>query len=651
MLSIPIGSIGTGKMNFTPDFTITDITVLNNWANPLDIRGFHVVRLDDQPIFLQNNPGERIEEPPKYITKKVKFDALFPRVTYSSPDFSVEVFSPLIPGNLKDSSLPVIFFKIKGEGKFAISFPNIIGRRYGRANFSWKGQINGVEYKNLRSLQSDPAYGEMFLGCENCKVYAFHPYYIPGKKGMTEDISVFNKLIEGEENSGGEIFPYAREEIMGIVYTDIIKEKYFVLSWYTNGRPYNYPYGHYYENFFHSAIDVAKYALNNVKRLDVDWNVEEEGWLKEAIRNSSYILTSNTWLTKDGRLAMYETPFVAPLMNTIGSFTWDGASFALLKLFPDLVLKMDEYFANFIREGEVPHDLGEESIEDPIYGASYISPWTDLASTWILMIYRDYLFTGDTNFLMRLFDKVKEAIDWLISLDRDGDGVPDSKGGFDNSYDGTHMYGTSSYVASMFLCSMNAFFSMANILGKEIDKKYREVYEKASYSMNSLWNGKYFINSRRGNEEENSSCINSQIAGQIWCQLLSLPPIVEEEKIDKALRSIYELNYRSSNFCLTNSTLPDGKIDLSTGQMRSCWPRVSFAVSALMILRGMDSEGMEIAKREWDTIRSLNPWNQSSRIDAIDGKYVGLMSYIGSMNVWLIHIAREIREKRKDGGL
>ncbi|TRM96688.1 hypothetical protein DMP16_05565, partial [Sulfolobus sp. B1] len=247
---------------------------------------------------------------------------------------------------------------------------------------------------------------------------------------------------------------------------------------------------------------------------------------------------------------------------------------------------------------------------------------------------------NDVKILENAYPKMKEIIDWLIYKDKDGDCIPDSKGGYDNSYDGTHMYGTSSYVASMFLCSLNAFIRVSEILGKKVDEKYYKILECGKKTLDSMWNGRYFIMWKKG-EEEDRSCLNSQLLGQFWCDILDLPPIVEEDKIVGALKSIYELNYKSSNFCLTNAVNLDGSVNVNYDQLKSCWPRVSFAISAHMILRGMVREGLEIARREWETIKRLNPWNQSSRIDAIDGKYVGLMSYIGSTSIWLVRLALE----------
>nr|WP_229572624.1 GH116 family glycosyl hydrolase [Saccharolobus caldissimus] len=628
-------------MDFFNDLTIGNLTIMNNWSNPLKlVRGFHIVELTTG-TFLQGNPLKGSEV--KYNVKTAKIieaDAFFPQVMYKTkdPDFTIRIYSPFVPHNLKDSSLPVIIFNFKGNGVIAISFPNITGsRRWGRVNFKVKGKVNGVLMKNLRALQSDPAYGEIFLGCEGCKTHVGHSLWVPAiKEGMTEDISVFNKLNENLEKYY--IKPFAREEISGIVWKEIKGEEYFYLTWYFNGRPHNYPYGHYYENWFKSAVDVAEYVNENKPGIELD---EDRDWLNEAFRNSLYVIT-NSWLTKDGRFAIYEDPQISLLMNTIGGMTWDGASFALLEFFPELVKKMDEYFTIYINEGEVPHDLGEESIEDPIYGASYPYSWNDLGSTWILMIFRDYKFTNDLDFLKRNYPYMKKVIDWLIRKDEDGDGIPDSKGGFDNSYDGTYMYGASSYVGSLFLCSLKAFITASKILGYDTSE-YEKILDKAKETMNSLWNGRYFIAWKSG-ELKKESCMNSQILGEFWCDILGLGNVIDEEKVISALKSIYELNGKASKFCLVNSVNPDGSIDESTDQMKSCWPRISFAIASHMILKGMVNEGLEIARKEWDTISSRYPWNQPSKINAFNGDHFGLPYYIGSLSVYLVKYALKVRQ-------
>ncbi len=369
-------------------------------------------------------------------------------------------------------------------------------------------------------------------------------------------------------------------------------------------------------------------------------------WLNDAYRNSLYVLTSS-WLTKDGRLAIYEDPpEISLLMNTIGSMTWDSISFPLLEYFPELTKKMDEYFSLFLNKGEIPHDIGgEESIEDPIYGASYPYSWNDLGPTWILMIYRDYRYTDDVDLLRRNYQKMKMVIDWLLSKDEDGDGIPDSRGGFDNSYDGTYMYGASSYIGSLFACALRAFIDSSRRLGIDASM-YERRLEKTRSTLESLWNGRYFI-SWKSDKERRDTCLTSQLIGELWCDLLGLDNVVDKSRIRMALRSIYELNGNASKYCLVNSVNPDGTIDMTTDQMKSCWPRVSFAVAAHMILEGLVDEGLSVAKKEWQTISERYPWNQPSKIDAFNGSHFGLPYYIGSASIYLVMHALNLVNKTK----
>ncbi|MGC8583729.1 MAG: GH116 family glycosyl hydrolase, partial [Thermoproteus sp.] len=182
----------------------------------------------------------------------------------------------------------------------------------------------------------------------------------------------------------------------------------------------------------------------------------------------------------------------------------------------------------------------------------------------------------------------------------------------------------------------------AERLGLKPEPKYLECLERGKRSLDELWNGRYYVAWADGPRRKDA-CMSSQLLGQFWCDMLDLPPIAPDDKVAAALRSIYELGMRASRYCIPNSVTPDGKPDEETPQLRSCWTRVNFAVAAHMLLRGMEREGMEVASREWRTIAELDPWNINSRIDAVEGKNVGLQYYISSPTVWLVYLAERKR--------
>ena len=92
------------------------------------------------------------------------------------------------------------------------------------------------------------------------------------------------------------------------------------------------------------------------------------------------------------------------------------------------------------KKGAVPHDLGVPE-GDPFVAVNQpgwqdTNDWKDLNSKFVLMVYRDYVFTGrkDTAFLRETWPAVKEAIEYLRQFDHGG-GVPENSGYPDQTYD------------------------------------------------------------------------------------------------------------------------------------------------------------------------------------------------------------------------
>ncbi|MGA8938109.1 MAG: GH116 family glycosyl-hydrolase, partial [Acidobacteriaceae bacterium] len=181
--------------------------------------------------------------------------------------------------------------------------------------------------------------------------------------------------------------------------------------------------------------------------------------------------------------------------------------------------------------GAVPHDLGVPAgdpfvaVNEP--GWQDTNNWKDLNSKFVLMVYRDYVFTGGTDkeFLRKTWPAVQNAIQYLRQFDHGG-GVPENSGYPDQTYDDWVVNGVSAYSGGLWLSALRAAEQMAHILGDTAaEQKYNQLFLKGQQTyISKLWNGKYF---RYDMEPANANSIQTdQLAGQWYANMLGLGDIV-----------------------------------------------------------------------------------------------------------------------------
>src|ERR1700757_2022145 len=113
-------------------------------------------------------------------------------------------------------------------------------------------------------------------------------------------------------------------------------------------------------------------------------------------------------------------------------------------------------------KGAVPHDLGVPD-EDPFKQINQFSwqdtnGWKDLNPKFVLLVYRDFVLTGarDTDFLKYTWPAVEESLAYLGKYDSSGDGIPESEGYPDQTYDEWVARGDSAYSGGLWLASVRA---------------------------------------------------------------------------------------------------------------------------------------------------------------------------------------------------
>jgi non-lysosomal glucosylceramidase len=292
------------------------------------------------------------------------------------------------------------------------------------------------------------------------------------------------------------------------------------------------------------------------------------------------------------------------------------ASFALLMLWPQLELSIQRDFASCVPAedlterlmlahgdrkprklaGCVPHDLGSPS-EDPfvktnVYNFQDVSKWKDLGPKFVLQVFRDYRHTLSADFLRDLYPTVLSVMDSTREFDTDGDGMIENGGFPDQTYDIWVAKGVSAYCGGLWVAACFATSEIANILGDtETRVKYTEIGDSArTVYTRQLWNGSYF-NYDDSQSSHSDSIMADMLAGNWFCRICGLPPVVTSAQAISSLRTIHnmnvitfsKLNKQNSLIGAVNGMRPDGSVDNSCLQSREVWSGVTYALAATMM--------------------------------------------------------------------
>jgi len=160
------------------------------------------------------------------------------------------------------------------------------------------------------------------------------------------------------------------------------------------------------------------------------------------------------------------------------------------------------------------------------------------------------------------------------------------------------MMGASAYCGGLWLAALEAAIEMGKLVGDdEAVARYSQWLRegKASYEAR-LWNGRYY-NYDTGSEYRDS-IMADQLAGQWYADVCGLAPIVPEEHIASALRTVYEYNVRqfaAGQMGAVNGMRPDGSVVRSGDQSAEVWTGTTYALAAAMWQRGLTEEAWQTA--------------------------------------------------------
>jgi len=302
--------------------------------------------------------------------------------------------------------------------------------------------------------------------------------------------------------------------------------------------------GNMYHNWWQDALDVAKYLLANLPKIEHDTRLYHDlfyqtnlpWWLKDRITSQTAILRSKTcFWAADGYFGAWEgcQPNGGCCAGNC-THVWHYAQ-AHARLFPSIARRMrEETFAYQKPDGSLPH-------RHPSLPPAFDGQCGDL-----LGAYREHLCSPDGAWLAALWPKVRKAMEHTIShWDPDEDGV--LAGAQWNTLDG-ELGGSTSWMGTLYLAALEACARMAELNGDTASaSRYRRIRASGAIRQNqTLWNGEYYIQipDPQPRQDYGTGCEIDQVLGEWWARQIGIPNAYPVERVRSALKSLIRYNFQ-----------------------------------------------------------------------------------------------------------
>ncbi len=319
----------------------------------------------------------------------------------------------------------------------------------------------------------------------------------------------------------------------------------FVLSWYFPHRPHgDCEVGNYYTRLYQDALDVAEKVIARLPqtwkaiiswhRLCFENSLPE--WLKDALANSpSTMFKTGMWFA-DGRWLQWES-FSCPAVDPIHIHFYRALPYELF--FPSLSQNLlKQYAAAQSKDGYIREHLADRGSPNRPGGRMM----GDSCTAFILRVFTNFKWTGDTDFLNEIWANVKKAALWQIKRSAKF-GLPQY---LNNTYDwwSFHRKTLVSYNAFLHLAALRAAGRLAAVQGdQDFAEACRRSFELGVKALEEkLWTGRYFRSWWSADRKYPDALHADTLYGQIWSFLLGLGPLIDTAKISSHLRSEKEIN-------------------------------------------------------------------------------------------------------------
>ena len=250
----------------------------------------------------------------------------------------------------------------------------------------------------------------------------------------------------------------------------------------------------------------------------------------------------------------------------------------------------------------------------------------DINAFLILRAARFYQLYHEKDKLLSYWPVLKKAMDWLISRDTKGKGLPrqvsfwgdwkDVKGVEDREY--------SPFSALVYLAALKKMMYMGEECGDSVAiEKYEDAYRKGYDILNKpveeggMWNGRYYCQLWKDGSV-NDKLLEDQTIGILF-------DVVPRDKALKIIESLNEMSLTPYGVAETFPYYPkEFGLDPATYHNGAVWPWVNFMDCWARIRLGQKDDAIDIIKRvgRADIIAS-GDWSANEHINSLTGENLG----------------------------
>lgn len=635
-IAMPIGGIGTGTISLNGSGGLQDWELMDRPAKgfnfskrkgpPVKRGPFFSVYIKEQDkkgkVILLEGPvsdlgydGETVAVAtnhgfPRF--DKASFQTAYPfgQVNLKDDELPIEVtvgaFNPLIPGDVDDSSIPMVVLsylvKNTSDKSIEIALAGTIQNAIGTDGFEGKPKKNvntfreenglkGIYYTSEGLNSTSAQWGTLSLVSLYDGETSYRTNWLPNKWGNStldfwDDFST-DGLLENRIDTKTDA-PMASLATKTRLEAGEEKEMKFLITWhFPNRRTWTQPgfhekiegiVGNYYTSKYTNAWDVAVKTAPKLERLEQRTKTFVNTFIvsdipqitkEAALFNLAHLRTQLAFRTATGHLLGWEVNFDTRGAG-FGSCThvWNYEQVTPF-LFGELAQTMRDVEFGY---GTKDNGLMNFRFYLPLeHAQEHGVAAADGQMGCIMKFYREWQLSGDDAFLKRHWPMVKKALEfcWIeAGWDADKDGV--MEGSQHNTMD-VEYFGPNPQMGFLYLGALKASEEMASHLGEKIfAQTCKKLYENGSTWMDAnLFNGAYYeqdirppmlkenvapgLMFVRGTEDFTSpdyqlgkGVLVDQLFGQVMAHIMDLGYLAKQENIKKTNESIIKYNYREN---------------------------------------------------------------------------------------------------------